>query len=412
MQGRLAQDPFHRRYPMKTLLLSAVAATIMISSHFAFAQSSEGKRALNNFADYRKQVDLTHRPFDDGASDYEAEGALKEAQRTFDLAKAWLAKVPEGDRKDPRYVEGASWVGSGAPAFARWQNERVQNAGIAKLRGPAEQAYKNDADTNQTVLDFVKSVRADGGGSMTAKEMQNRWKASEALSGFAARCAKEYAYVDRVSRYGAEKVENCKNAAEWKALLTSSFESGASANVKAIAEEVRHTVARLKEGSSVDGPSIKKLVDSSAHIRDIRPDFEVLFQTMGRPIPADLFAPIEVASRDSSSAIATALTKTRYKAAKFSDAGILAAVKSAFATKSISVLQVSQDSNEWQIQKDDLGTPLKRIRVSVSLTRAPQESFCRLYNPFAFQPYAGGGKYSSTTVELPTEPEFQVVPCK
>ena len=398
---------------MKRFAVSALALSMLLASPIAHALSEEGKNTLQSIDYYKNQVDLKTRPFKDGDSDSTVSQALDQYESKLKTVKERLDKVPAADRKDPKYEAYAIWVAEFEVTVKRWQGERTHNATVLKNKEQAGEAYKTDARSNGEALVFVKEARGTYEYALNAAQMVTKWRAAEKLTAFAAKCDKEYAPVDASSYYGREKAENCKNAAEWKTVLVPFFETRSLANGRKFGADVESTATRLKNGDSVYETTLKRLKTPAEYVSGLRAPYETLFQAMGKPVPAELFASVDTAAKGYAAAIAASQAKVSYKAGKFSDATVSNAVKAALATKNVRVIKVSQGFGDWEIRKNNIGFPTHRIRDSVALGQMTGETFCRVYEVTSSQQYAGGGRYSSNTaVDLGSEPDFKVASCK
>lgn len=398
---------------MKRFAASALALSMLLAAPLAHAISEEGKTTLQSLDYWKKQVDLKTRPFKDGDSDYEVSQGMGQYESKLKTVKERLDKVPAADRKDPMYEGYAKWVGEFEATLKKWQGERSQNAANLKNKAAAEEAYRTDVRDNGDALGFVKAARGTYSYSLDAAQMLSKWKAAEKLTAFAAKCDKEYALVDASSYYGRDKAENCKNAAEWKTVLVPFLEARAIANGKKLGGEVDASVNRVKNGETTYEGQLKRMKAPSEYIATLKGPYEALFQAMGKPLPAELFAPIETAAKGYPAAVTASQAKVAYKPGKFADPNVSAAVKTAFGSKSYKVLKISQTFGDWDIRKNDIGFPTHRIRDSIVLTQVAGDSFCRLLEVTAKQQYAGGGRYSSnTSVDLRSEPDFKIASCK
>lgn len=398
---------------MKRFVASALALSMLTAAPLALALSEDGQNTLRSIDFYKNQVDLKNRPFQNGDSDSTVSQALYQYETKLKTVKERLEKVPAADRKDPKYEEYAKWVASFESTLTKWQGERGQNATSLKNKAQAEEAYKNDVRENAGALEFVKAARGTYGYSLDAAQMLSKWKAAEKLGAFAAKCDKEFAPVEPTSYYGREKVENCKNAAEWKTVLVPFLEARAQANARKLGADMESTVNRIKNGETTYEGTLKRLKAPAEYVQSVRAPYEAVFQAMGRPMPAEMFASIDTAAKGYAAAIAASQAKVAYKPGKFADATVSNAVKAAFATKSVKVLKVSQTFGDWDIRKTEFGFPTHRIRDSVVLGQVAGETFCRLFEVTASQQYSGGGRYSSNTaVDLRSEPDFKVASCK
>lgn len=398
---------------MKRFVPSVVALSMLLASPLALAMSEDAENTLRSIDYYKNGVDLKTRPFKDGESDYSVGQALYQYETKLKTVQERLAKVPAADRKDPKYEACAKWVAEFETTLKKWQGERAGNAQNLKNKDAAEEAYKTGAGEVAAGLDFVKEVRAGYRYALDADALLAKWKKAEKLPAFAAKCDKEFAAVDTSSYYGRDKIENCKNAAEWRTVLVPFLETRAKENTKKLGDEVTAIANRIKNGETVYDKLLVRLQKPADYVASLRAPYEALFTAIGKPIPTDLFAPIETAAREYSAAVTAGQAKVSYKAGKFADAGVSNAVKAAFTAKSVKVLKVSQTFGDWEIRKNDIGFPTHRIRDSVVLGQVAGETFCRVYEVTSSQQYAGGGRYTTNTkVNLRSEPDFKVSSCK
>jgi len=398
---------------MKRLVASALTLSMLLAAPLAHAISDEGKATLQSLDYWKTQVDLKNRPFKDGDSDYAVSQGMGQYESKLKTVKERLEKVPAADRKDPMYEGYAKWVAEFESTVKRWQGERGQNATNLKNKAQAEEAYRADARDNAGALEMVKAARGTYTYSLDAAQMLTKWKAAEKLTAFAAKCDKEYAPVDAASYYGRDKIEHCKNAAEWKAVLTPFFEARSIANVKRLGTELESSVNRVKNGETTYEGQLKRMKAPADYIAQVKGPYEALFQAMGKPLPAEMFAPIDTAAKGYPAAVTASQAKVAYKPGKFADATVTNAVKAAFTTKGVKVLKISQSFGDWSIRKNEYAFPTHRIRDSIVLGQVTGESFCRLFEVTAQQQYAGGGRYSSNTaVDLRSEPDFKIASCK
>lgn len=399
---------------MKRLLLAAaVVPTVLLSASLSFALSDDHKQTLKSLDYYKSEVDLKTRPFRDGQSDSEVSSALYGYETKLKTVKERLEKIPVSERKDPMYEGYAAWANEFETTLKRWQAERATNAQRLKTAGNAEEAYRNETREVSAGLELVKQVRATYKYALDADEMQVKWRAAEKLTAYAAKCDKEFAAVDSKSYYGRDKVENCKNAAEWRQVVVPFFEKRAQDNVAKLASDLEGAARNISNGQPTYDNLVKRLRAPDEYIATLRPAYEALFKMMDRPMPSELFAPIASAAKGFNAAVASSQSKVSYKPGKFADGAVTQAVKAAFVARDVKVLKVSQTFADWSIRKTEYGMPTHRIRDSVVLGQVAGESFCRVIGVTAKQEYAGGGRYAGlVSVDLGKSYDFKIASCK
>lgn len=398
--------------PLAFLAPSMLALAVFAAPSLALALSEDGANTLRSIDYYKGQVDLKTRPFANGDSDSSVGQALYQYETKLTTVKERLAKVPVADRSDSKYEATAKWVAEFDATLTKWKAERVQNAQSVKAKAAAEEAYKTESRNLAGPLGFVKEVRGTYSYDLEPAAMLTKWRSAEALTAFAAKCDREFVLVDAASYYGRDKVENCKNAAEWRTVLKPFLDARAQAKAKKLGDSVAATMTRIKNGETVYDAQLERARKPAEYVASIRGPFEALYTAMGTPLPAGLFAPIETAGAGYAAAITAGQAKVAYKPGKFADSAVSTAVKAAMTTRKVKVLKVSQTFGDWDIRKSGL-MPTHRIRDSVVLGQVAGETHCRVYGVTASQQYAGGGRYAGTiSVDLGSEPDFRIASCK
>ena len=398
--------------PLAFLAPSILALSVLASPSLALALSEDGANTLRSIDYYKTQVDLKTRPFANGDSDYTIGQAMYQYETKLKTVKERLEKVPAADRSDPKYEATAKWVGEFESTLKKWQAERGTNTQNLKAKAAAEEAYKTESRNLGDALGFVKAVRGTYSYDLEPAAMLAKWRSAEALTAFAAKCDREFAAVDATSYYGREKVEACKNAAEWRTVLKPFLDARAQAKAKKLGDSVAATLTRIRNGESVDEAQLDRARKPTEYLASLRGSYEALYTAMGAPLPAGLFSSIESAAAGYAAAVTAGQAKVSYKPGRFSDPAVSAAVKAALATSKVKVVKISQTFGDWDIRKSGL-MPTHRIRDSVVLGQAAGETHCRVYTITTSQQYAGGGRYAGNlSVDLGREPAFLIASCK
>ena len=397
---------------MRLLVSSCLAVSFLLAAPAALAITDQSKQTLQSLDYYKGQIDLKKRPFADGDQDSDIRQALSNIETKLATVKERLGKIPEADRKDAMYQGYATWAGEVEATLGRWKAEHAALKEKQKGKAAAEEVFRAEARDAEDALAFVKALRGSYTYALDGKQMLSKWKAAEKLTAFAAKCDKEFAAVDASSYYGSKKVEACKDAAEWKSVLTAFFEKRIGENAKKLGDSVEASVKRIANGETTYETQLAHLKAPADYVKEQSAPYASLFEAMGKPMPADLFAPVLEAAKGYEAAVKSSQAKTAYKAGKFADAGVSKAVTAAFAAKNVKVLKISQPFDTWDTRKDG-SLVTHRVRDSVVLGQVEGESFCRLFEAAqARQDHQGKGKFGDTKVELRAEPDFRITACK
>lgn len=402
-----------RKTTCLALAVSLVATALATAAPASAALSKNGVFYLDELEFYIKKDKLDAEPCK-GENDARDCLTLVELQSDYELAKGKLDRVPAEDRTDPRYVRGARWHASFKAKLDTWRAADAARGVKAAASGAAVQAHRKAAYESRYALALVAEYRAgskspSGGRVIDASTLLEHWKAASSLTAFAELC-KGWGVMTGPDEQ--EKNAHCKDANEWRTVLTPVFEEQARAGIAADADATKKLIETIRDGGDASPSEHAQAKKSAAAVASAKAKYAPVYAALGKAIPADAFAPLTSATAGYDAALKSSVAKVRYKSAGGADGAVGQAVAKEITQAKLKIVKQSQ-SPGWEIAKNELDIPTHREKTAAVLAKAPGEGYCRLYEVSVHQDYTGGGKYQSAlNARFDATDKFAVASCK
>lgn len=294
-------------------------------------------------------------------------------------------------KKDPKW-DLSAWEKTVKEARARLkvaQDAVDKKESVDKKNYDTYQAYTWTLSKVETGIELLQKVNTKPADLKIESEQifGNMVKAIAGVEALDKECKeKKYATVPVPGFYKNIKpaaVEGCKLAAGWKEGGKKYVEVEAKGGAKNESARLTKVIENMKAGKSIEANDHGRLLDPSKAVEAIKGIYDKGGKTFDFTTEASTYDPIKTVAESYPKALEEAGKTSRWdKAAKLQDAGITAAVasdhKKGGPLPEGQVIRVAS-VNDWFVEKDVWGVPVKRTRSADALVKIKGEGYCRLY---------------------------------
>jgi hypothetical protein len=157
---------------------------------------------------------------------------------------------------------------------------------------------------------------------------------------------------------------------------------------------------------------IEPIVDPDTYKQKFRDRYQGWWKLLGKGEPADLFAGFDKRVKEVWAAIDALAPKLSFTKGAGNDGRVEKLARDTLAKdKGLKVLKTTLISQDYTIEKNGLGVPLRRYRGGAVLYKMAKDKWCRERHFTYEEIHAGGGKYQSSSSVTFFE-KFRFLDCK